>query len=156
MPYAIIIQMQYNPNPPPFRNNDETFKTTYGTSYRDVPTYQVSPVYENVHHKDAGRRPMVGPPPIGPTTDRDLSPYLYTRDMSPIPIKDRKPYQPLKQPSHRDQEYYDNRQGFQRSRFDDATLKRDEYQVRIVSSANLKINGTPFAGGLPIYTTDVS
>ena len=47
-----------------YRNDPSGYKTTYGTSYLDVPTYYVSPVYDKMR-EEREREPY----------PRDLSPY---------------------------------------------------------------------------------
>lgn len=99
-----------------YRNVPDTFKTTYGQSYTKVPTVEVSPAFEDFRNRDFEKYSYF---------PRDLSPYPDTRD--PNPFRDPRPYQLEPEPS-----YNKNIDGSAtyRSRFEEATLRRDEYNVR--------------------------
>lgn len=100
-----------------YRNNPATFRTTYGQSYTKVPTLDVSPAYEEFRDRDYEHYSYF---------PRDLSPYPMTRDESPF--RNRKPYQQVTYDHYGDLEA---QRAAYRSRFEDATLRRDEYQVSI-------------------------
>ena len=97
-------------------NANDTFKTTYTTSYTNVPTVDSSPVYDDYRERDwenYGYFP------------RDLSPYPMTRDPEG---KFRDPH-PYKKPTEElYQDVYEGPNAY-RSRFEDATLRRDQYRV---------------------------
>lgn len=100
---------------PTYRDPNQTYVSTYGRSYRKLPTYEVSPVYrEKRTHHDAQARGF----------PYDLSPYPAARDDSPIRLK--LPYQPM---SYYEEEEFERQQRERehRSRFEDSTLRRDEY-----------------------------
>ena len=108
-PYAMSLAYQDKP---------DNFKTTYTTSYLKMPTFQVSPAYE----------PIREPPTERGWFPQDLSPYPSARDESPL--RNRRPYQTMSY----DEEFEMARQQKERehrSRFEDHTLKRDQYRVRL-------------------------
>lgn len=108
------MQHPYQPfaNTPSVRDNG-TYVTTYGKSYPRFQTNEVSPLYNK---SDLANVPF------------DLSPYPAARDYSPI--RPKYLYQPN---SYYEEEILarQEREREHRSRYEDYTLKRDEYRVRI-------------------------
>lgn len=97
------------------KNKPDNYKTTYTTSYLKMPTFQVSPAYEPIREPAQERRWF----------PQDLSPYPSARDNSPI--RNRRPYQQM---SYDEEDEMARRQKEReyRSRFEDYTLRRDEYR----------------------------
>ncbi|KAL4225457.1 hypothetical protein ACF0H5_016147 [Mactra antiquata] len=98
-----------------FRDVPDTYKTTYGQSYKDLPTLHVSPLYDRMREGELPKQ-YIAHAPI------DLSPYPMARDDNPVLNK--RPYQPMSY----DEEMEYQRMREEKSRFEDATLKRDAYR----------------------------
>ncbi|XP_052798363.1 uncharacterized protein LOC128230276 isoform X1 [Mya arenaria] len=101
-----------------YLNPQDTFKTTYGTSYQDMPTAKVSPVYDDYRERDYENYSYY---------PRDLSPYPMTRDPE-SKFRDPRPFRTDPQEVYGDR--YDGDMSY-RSRFEDSTLRRDEYREPI-------------------------
>lgn len=107
-PYAKSLQYQSSPS---------TFKTTYGSSYQDLPTWECSPTYERFREKEIPVHQIAHFP-------YDRSPYPMARDF--YPLMNKKPYQPVPFDDMQNQQRAQARD--ERSRFENATLKRDMYK----------------------------
>ena len=111
--------------------HDNTFKTTYGQSYKKISTLEASPAFEEFRDRDFENHSYF---------PRDLSPYPMTRDDSPF--RNRKPYQNVSYDAYADMD--GQRAAAYRSRFEDSTLRRDEYQVRFRNIVITKYTVNPF------------